>query len=496
MQKTKACSYFNPGDYGFEEEARPITADDIVGCFRYDSLIRRNVIPDLMQITKTCRAKNIPEFMMGEKKNAYFKLFFKEYLRLLYLEEDEGASLAVKCKLSLSGDDVSLSDCEFSQLTTFVDSICRKLRDEWQDEYGERFTFNEVITKGDTTVNIDMITYIRKRQIPWLISFDPWNLKSMGVIIMKALINWAFCRGSQIVGIILPLCAKYVVFDLSGWTKKQLQKDIEQIVRCIENQRCVTYKESLFMKYPAGNSVCIEDSLLNGVEAWISSCLENYGNIRPIQTFLPNPFDNNPEYKSIKPVVTNFNLPLFIHAPLNMNISGSSDGSIKILRSTLRYGAIMGARAVTVHAGKSNKSAVEDARERQAEVLRSSLSSECLLSLETPCGKVNELCTTFDSMNEFFLEYFTPKEREKIGITIDTCHVFNAGNDPLKYIQDWIEKGSVRIALCHWNDATNFFGVGVEGHHNPDIPGGAIGYNTMKSIAKLCEENDIPFLFE
>jgi endonuclease IV len=99
-------------------------------------------------------------------------------------------------------------------------------------------------------------------------------------------------------------------------------------------------------------------------------------------------------------------------------------------------------------------------------------------------------------MNNFFLDYFSAEERKRIGITIDTCHVFNAGNDPLKYMQAWIKEGSVKIALCHWNDATNFFGVGVEGHHNPDHPGGAIGYEMMKDIAALCAENDIPFVFE
>lgn len=472
MEKTKACTYRSEDDYA----PAVVAIEAIADSFRYDSLVRRELIPDLCALTGTLRAKP------GTASLADHRDYFFQQLQYAYTEMDASAT------------------APNASVTHLVEKTCAALAGQWQPEFGERFQFARVLGKGALTVTVDVTTYVGKTPVVWYLCFEPWNAKTKEKIILRALMNWVFTRGARMVGIILVRVEKYLLFDLTGWAKRPLQQDVHQITRCLRNRACLTYRESLFMKYPAGNSVGFEGPLSVGLDFWIQSCYENYGQVRPVQVFLADPFADDPDYAEVHSLVAEAALPLFIHAPLNMNISGLSDGPSKILRSVLRLGKKMGARAVTVHAGRANQQGVEESLQRQAELLRSCLGESdaktCLLCVETPCGKESDICTSFESMNSFFLDYFTEAERKCLGITIDTCHVFNAGNDPVKYMRQWLERGSVQIGLCHWNDAVNFFGVGVEGHHNPDRPGGAIGHQSMEAIAVMCVENGIPFLFE
>lgn len=498
MERVKVCTYLQLDDYAQLGRQVDITIDTVVDCFRYESLVRRGVIPDLVSLAPTIRAKR---FDPNEKTIRYFQEFFLEYLRCSYRGETTTIADDAHAYAASLFPTIAMTDVEHQTMTTYTSRACEKLVDEWQPEYGERFEFNRVVKKGALSLTVDFITYVEQTPVVWLVSFEPWNAKTKERIILRALANWTFVRGARMVGVVLVLAQKYVVFDMVGWAKRALQNDIEQIVRCLRNRMRFEYRESLFMKYPAGNSVKTDSRCLSELaQAWVQSCYEIYSQVRPIQVFLENPFKDDPDYKEVRSVVDDFTLPLFIHAPLNMNLAGASDGPIKILRSLLRLGKKMGARCVTVHTGRMVKQTAEESLQRQATILRACLSESdpkyCLLTVETPCGKEGDICTSFEAMNAFFLDYFTEAERKRIGVTIDTCHVFNAGNDPVKYMEEWIERGSVEVGLCHWNDAVNFFGVGIEGHHHPDKPGGAIGYDAMEAIAVLCRDNGVPFLFE
>lgn len=480
MQKTKVCAYAPIDDYAQLGKEVKIGAETIAASFRYDSLVRRSVIPNLCPLVATLRAKKIPAPLETDHNHR------KQFFRCL--------------QSAYRGEAANTSEISDTSLQSYTEQTCAALVADWQEEYGHSFEFERVLTKGALSVTFDVITYTKKKPVVWFLSFEPWNAKTKERLILRALVNWVLMRGSRMTGLILVGAGKHLLFDLTGWSKAPLRKDIEQIIGCLLRRSCFAYRESLFSNYPAGNSVHVEGPLSSGLETWIQSCLETHRQVRPVQVFLANPFVCDPDYLAVRKLTTEFALPLFIHAPLNMNISGLSEGPIKILRSTLRLGQKMGARAVTVHAGRANQQGVEESLQRQAEVLRACLGESdpnvCLLCVETPCGKESDICTTFETMNSFFLEYFSEEERKRLGITIDTCHVFNAGNDPVKYMKKWLEKGSVQIGLCHWNDAQNFFGVGIEGHHNPDLPGGAIGYEAMEEIASLCVDYGVPFLFE
>ena len=56
--------------------------------------------------------------------------------------------------------------------------------------------------------------------------------------------------------------------------------------------------------------------------------------------------------------------------------------------------------------------------------------------IETPAGQGTETCFKFAQFKNFIKRF---KGDKRLGVCIDTQHVFAAGNDPLEYIQKWLE---------------------------------------------------------
>ena len=81
--------------------------------------------------------------------------------------------------------------------------------------------------------------------------------------------------------------------------------------------------------------------------------------------------------------------------------------------------------------GKGLKSTKEEAINNYiltiSEILKD-YNGKSKLILETAAGQGTEICTDILELSNMF-NSFTMKEKSKLGICIDTCHVFSAGNE-------------------------------------------------------------------
>lgn len=201
----------------------------------------------------------------------------------------------------------------------------------------------------------------------------------------------------------------------------------------------------------------------------------------------------------IRLVVDNLNLPLFVHAPNNINPSTETvDGwGVKRIKAELEMGQRLGARGVVMHIGKATKSSEARSLDQMEKFIRECLSSateDCPLLLETPAGQGSELCVKFSEFSKFYSR-FTAEEHKVFKICIDTCHVYAAGYEPFDYIRQWLKlfpRESLR--LVHFNDSKNPKGCCVDRHAVCGT--GYIGTKELKKVRDLCVMNDVCMVTE
>ena len=99
----------------------------------------------------------------------------------------------------------------------------------------------------------------------------------------------------------------------------------------------------------------------------------------------------------------------------------------------------------------------------------------------------------FDTFKDFYSK-FNIKQRDKLKICIDTCHVFAAGNDPFKFILDWEKEFPNTLILVHYNDSKGCLGCRKDRHEIPGL--GEIGKVKMSEISEYCILNKIPLVIE
>ena len=205
---------------------------------------------------------------------------------------------------------------------------------------------------------------------------------------------------------------------------------------------------------------------------------------------------------------------VYIHAPYSINLSKprnkksidddeSGSWSLKLLIYQLEVADIIGSRGVVVHVGKPGLPGkgktvvpVETAKANMIAGIREVLSvcsPRCQIIIETPAGQGTELYTSAQELWDFWNE-FTPSEHSRMGICIDTCHVFAAGHDPIEYLEFWLNHDSTAIALVHYNDSLMDRGAKKDRH--APIGNGKIGAAILEKFANIAGAYGIPMVME
>ena len=197
----------------------------------------------------------------------------------------------------------------------------------------------------------------------------------------------------------------------------------------------------------------------------------------------------------------------YVHAPFLINLGSPTEGTYKnSLNSTaysLRRGKDIGALGVVIHTGSAvDASHVDNAwkqiHEGMMPILEALDEDSPSLLLEPTAGQGQSLVKKLDDLENYLkaLEY-----HPKVGICLDTCHVFAAGHDiakkgGMKETLDLLVEiaGVERIQLIHANDSMDICGALKDRHQN--IGDGFIGVDPFAELLAHPAVANAPLILE
>ena len=197
--------------------------------------------------------------------------------------------------------------------------------------------------------------------------------------------------------------------------------------------------------------------------------------------------------------------PVAIHASYLINIGSPEDElwekSYQALKIEVERADALGIRLLTFHPGAHMKAGEEQGLETVAKALRRLLEetkdSQTIVCLETTAGTGTTLGYRFEHL-AYLLEHVQIEgQQERLGVCLDTCHVFAAGYDirtPDVY-RSTIEEfdstvGIDNIKCFHLNDSK--YELGKRGDRHTHIGEGEIGLEGFANFVNDPRWNGVP----
>lgn len=233
-----------------------------------------------------------------------------------------------------------------------------------------------------------------------------------------------------------------------------------------------------------------------------------------VQVFVANPRGwatptGNPEQdEAFRAACALGGLPAYVHAPYLINFGSHTETtverSVESLRHSLRRGRDIGALGVVVHTGSATggrprAEALAQVRARLLPLLDElTHPDDPDLLLESTAGQGASLCSrTWD-----FGPYFEALDAHpKLGVCLDTCHIFAAGHDltgpngtyqTLDLLVGTVGEG--RLKLIHANDSKDVVGAHKDRHAN--IGAGHIGEDAFRALMTHPTTEGVPLVIE
>lgn len=164
---------------------------------------------------------------------------------------------------------------------------------------------------------------------------------------------------------------------------------------------------------------------------------------------------------------------IVIHAPYIINPASMDEEkrgrAVNIIKDELEKAALLHADYIVLHPGSCIGGTLDDGIENLAEVLNEAYSPNApMMCVETMAGKGNEICYHFWEFGKLFSLL---KHPEKVGVCIDTCHIYDGGYDlvnNLKGIMSEIREyiGVDKVKVIHVNGSLNGLGSQKDRHAN------------------------------
>jgi len=193
---------------------------------------------------------------------------------------------------------------------------------------------------------------------------------------------------------------------------------------------------------------------------------------------------------------------ILAHAPYTLNAC-SADESIRefarmVMADDLERMEYLPNNLYNFHPGSHVKQGTEVGIEYIINMLNTVLKPEqtTTVLLETMAGKGSEVGRTFEELKQI-LDGVTLSE--KIGVCLDTCHVYDAGYDIVNDLDGVIEEfdriiGLDKLRAIHLNDSKNPFESHKDRHEK--IGEGSIGLNGIIKIINHPKLRHLPFFLE
>lgn len=177
-----------------------------------------------------------------------------------------------------------------------------------------------------------------------------------------------------------------------------------------------------------------------------------------------------------------------------------SSKSLASLTHALRLGDAIGAAGVVLHAGSRKRDPLEEAVPRSGALIREALaeSRSCPVLFENTAGTTGPLGRDFD---ELAMLVDAAGAGERIGVCIDSCHLFASGfdirePDGLATVVDDFDRvvGLDRLRCLHVNDSAVPFGANRDKHAN--LGEGEMGDHGIATFLSEPRFEDLPALLE
>lgn len=206
--------------------------------------------------------------------------------------------------------------------------------------------------------------------------------------------------------------------------------------------------------------------------------------------------------KFIETAKENNFVSILAHAPYTINICSADEKTrrfgIDTMKDDMRRMEYTPGNLYNFHPGSHVNQGVEKGIELIIEALNEILTEDqtTTVLLETMAGKGSEVGRTFEELKTIIDGV---KLNHKLGVCLDTCHVYDAGYDIVNDLDDVLNHfdeviGLERLKAIHLNDSKNPFASHKDRHEK--IGEGSIGLATFEKIINHPKLKEIPFFLE
>ena len=193
---------------------------------------------------------------------------------------------------------------------------------------------------------------------------------------------------------------------------------------------------------------------------------------------------------------------LVAHAPYVMNCCAAKENLREFARETmaddLKRLELTPGNYYNFHPGSHVGQGAETGIAKIAEILNEVLTKEqsTTVLLETMSGKGSEVGRNFQELRQIIDQV---ELKEKLGVCLDTCHVWDGGYDIVHDLDGVLNDfdhiiGLERLKAIHLNDSLNDCGSHKDRHAR--IGEGKIGMEALVHIIKHPALREIPFILE
>ncbi len=194
--------------------------------------------------------------------------------------------------------------------------------------------------------------------------------------------------------------------------------------------------------------------------------------------------------------------PLVAHMPYTINLSSKNEEirevSLKVFQEDVLFMNQLKGNYLNFHPGSRQDQDMDVAIHQIASALDEilPLASDTTILLETMAGKGSEVGRTFEELKAII---DSVKDSSRLGVCLDTCHVYDGGYDIKDHLDDVLEEfdrviGLKRLKAIHLNDTKNILGSHKDRHER--LGQGNLGYDAIKRIIQHPLLQNLPFILE
>ena len=194
--------------------------------------------------------------------------------------------------------------------------------------------------------------------------------------------------------------------------------------------------------------------------------------------------------------------PLLAHAPYTMNLCAAKPELREFARQTIKEDLarleLLPNVMFNFHPGSHVKQGAETGVALIADALNDILSEggNTPVLLETMAGKGSEVGRTFEELRAIIDK---TEQKERLGVCLDTCHVYDGGYDILQDLDGVLAEfdsvvGLGRLRAIHLNDSKNPIASHKDRHEK--IGEGTLGLEGLTRVINHPKLWDLPFYLE